>query len=170
LLIAVSLSSPAAGSGRCEVNYVTHGTMHEVPGPPGPGCLEFVDDTGVRFEIVNPRGSWKEGMTGTIYAETQTEGACGLGLPVRVCNFDADFSRNVVGALEIRQFVECPGYVIVTGNLRQYLILNCEDFGPALCDPANVGRRLKAEVFVDTGVSICLGMERSTVIDYDFLP
>lgn len=151
----------------CVVNLITHGTIRDLSGSQG-ACWQLVDDGGVPYEILNPKGSWRDGMTGTLYGAMQGQGICGAGTPVQVCNFDADYSRNVVGTLALIQFVECPGYVIEAQN-QQYLIRNCQDFGTDLCAIGNIGRRIKAEVFVDTGVSICLGMARSIVVDYDFL-
>jgi hypothetical protein len=58
----------------------------------------------------------------------------------------------------------------VETDLATFLIRNCEDFGDDVCVPGNLGRSIRAEVFVDTGVSECLGLERSTLLDYAFLP
>lgn len=171
LFILCLIAFPAASYHfhSCEyLNYITHGTFYKV----GDDCWQFIDDLGDSFEIVN-KGSWKDGKTGTIYAMTVDEGNCGLGLPLQICDWDADYSKNVVGTLVFLNFIECPGYYIRTAGetyKQDYYITNCEDFDNDLCKPSNLGRKIKAEVLVDTGVTICLGKKVSTVIDYDFLP
>jgi len=151
----------------CEsLNYITHGAFHDTG-----ECMEFVDDTGVTFEIVN-RGSWKDGMVGTIYAEVVDPGECGLDYTVQICDWDADYSRNVVGTVVFLNFIECPGYYVrqagQTTNL-DYFIRNCEDF-PGLCRPDNIGRKVRTELLVHTWVTNCIGKNVSDLIDYDFLP
>jgi len=168
--IVLALATLPAAAGHfhsCEsLNYITHGTFHELD-----GCVQFVDDTGVSFEIAN-RGSWKDGMSGTIYAEIVAPGSCGQELTAQVCDWDADYSRNVVGTLVFLNFIECPGYYIrqagQTVNL-DYYIRNHDDF-PELFVQDNVGRKLKAEVVVNTSVTNCLGKNVSHLVDYDFLP
>ena len=165
LLLAVVAASPAAAD-PCLLNLVTHGTFRHVATPSGT-CVQFVDDLGARYEVLQPRGSWKDGMAGTLYGNFQSAGTCSQETPIEICSFDADYSRNVVGTLVFLNFIECPGYAI-RGN-EDYKVLNCEDFGTELCDSANLGRRVKAEVLVDTGVSNCLGLLRSTVVDFELL-
>ncbi len=169
IFILCLIAYPAAGwhFHSCEsLNYITHGTFHEVE------CgMQFVDDTGVTFEIVN-RGSWKDGMVGTIYAEIVEPGACGYDYTVQICDWDADYSRNVVGTLVFLNFIECPGYYIRQSGLTtewDYFIRNHDDF-PELCVPENLGKKLKAELLVHTWVTNCIGKNVSDLIDYDFLP
>lgn len=152
----------------CRIDFLSHGTFRVVQAAGGE-CLQFVDDLGVSWEVTNPRGSWKDGMTGTIEAEFLSSGVCtaAIGDPLRACAFTADFSRNVVGKLVFRQFVECPGYRIAT-RTEDYRIVNCDDFGTELCAPENLGRRLQAQIFVDTGVTICID-STTTVVDFRFL-
>jgi hypothetical protein len=168
ILFVLVFASVPAGADRCVINYVSHGTFHVIPSPGG-DCLQFVDDLGVTYEVTNPRGSWRDGMTGTVLAEWVTDGICSqdIGDPIRICTFTADFSRNIVGTLLFVDFVECPGYRIRTQN-EDYRIVNCEDFGSDLCTASNLGRKIQAQVFVDTGISICID-STTTVIDFRFL-
>lgn len=167
VLCLVALPAAAGHFHSCEsLNYITHGTFHQVG-----DCMQFVDDTGVTFEIVN-RGSWKDGMVGTIYAEVVDPGSCGFDLTVQICDWDADYSRNVVGTLVFLNFIECPGYYIrQAGQTTQldYFIRNHEDF-PELFVPENIGKKVKAEVLVHTWVTNCIGKNVSELIDYDFVP
>jgi hypothetical protein len=163
LLILAAALPAAALPGNCPLNFISHGTFRD-----SGGCLLFEDDLGNLYEVVNPRGVWQDGMTGTVYGHFAEENACSSETPIGICLFDADYTRTVTGTLEFVNFVECPGFVIAVGETN-YLILNCEDFDNHLCNSGNLGRRIRAEVFVDTGVSICLGMNRSTVLEYWFL-
>jgi len=168
--VVLCLASTPAGAWHfhsCEsLNYITHGTFHQTD-----ACMQFVDDTGVTFEIVN-RGSWKDGMVGTIYAETTDPGGCGTDYTIQICTWDADFSRNVVGKLVFLNFIECPGYYIrqagETTNF-DYFIRNHEDF-PELFVQENLGKRVRTELLVHTWVSNCIGKNVSDMIDYDLLP
>ena len=161
-LALVGFAALPTGADNCELQFISHGTFRQTD-----GCLLFEDDLGNFHEVVNPRGAWRDGMTGTIYSERAAP-ECSQHEALRACRFEADFTRTVTGTLIIRNFIECPGYTIRTAN-QNYLILNCEDFGDALCNTDNVGRRIQAQVFVDTAVSICLGQARSTVLEYRFL-
>ncbi len=161
-LALVGLAAPPAAADTCELQFISHGTFRQTD-----GCLLFEDDLGNFHEVVNPRGAWRDGMTGTIYSERAAP-RCSSNDALRACRFEADFTRRVNGTLIIRNFIECPGYTIRAAN-QNYLILNCEDFGDALCNATNVGRHIQAQVFVDTGVSICLGQARSTVLEFKFL-
>ncbi len=153
--------SPAAAD-PCPLNFIAHGTFRDMG-----ACLLFEDDLGNFFEVVNRAGAWQDGMTGTAYAAFADENVCSSEQPLEMCFFDADYTHFVFGTLVFRNFVECPGYTIETGG-TEYLILNCDDFGKDLCRKANLGLRVQAEVFVDTGVSICLGTNRSVVLSYVF--
>jgi hypothetical protein len=169
VLLALFLTSGVPLQGApCRIDFVSHGTFHVVSTPDG-DCLQFVDDLGNAWEVTNPRSSWKDGMSGTIQAEFVSERKCSqdIGSPLRVCTFTADFSRNVVGTFIFRQFVECPGYRIRT-QTEDYFITNCEDFGEELCTMANVGRRIQAQVLVNTSPSICID-SLTTVVDFRFL-
>src|SRR5262249_35677428 len=125
----------------------------------------------VPFGIVN-RGSWRDGMTGTVYAMTVEGPACQAEQALQVCDWDADYSRNVPGTLVFLNFIECPGYYIRqaggTDN-ADYFIRNHEDF-PELFVPENLGKKVRAEILVDTGVTNCIGKNVSVLIDYDLLP
>jgi hypothetical protein len=174
-LIALLLIPAPASAGHfhgCEsLNYIAHGTFHRVG-----DCLQFAPDPSLElpqpppFGIVN-QGSWKDGMVGTVYAMTVDPGACGAEQAIQICDWDADYSRNVVGTLVFLNFIECPGYYIrqagQTAN-ADYFIRNHDDF-PELVVPENVGKRIKAEVLVHTWVTNCLGKNVSDLIDYDFL-
>jgi len=147
----------------CSLNLITHGTFH-VDGT----CLTFVDDVRAEYEIADfPIYDGIDGLTGTIYAEFVGDGTCTTSPAVRICNLARDYTRQVKGTLVFVNLVECPGYVVRT-EFADFLIENCDDFGSDLCVPENLGRSLRATVFVDTGVSICLGLERSTLLDYSF--
>ena len=164
VVAVVALSFVPAEAQQCSLQFISHGTFREVD-----GCRLFEDDLGTLWEVVKPRGSWKDGTKGTIYAEWAETGACS-GLPaLKACRFEADYTRKVSGTLVFRTLIECPGY-IVDGANQDYLILNCEDFGDELCAPENLGRHVQTEVYVDTGLSICLGLARSTVFDFRFAP
>lgn len=174
-LAALLLMSTPAGAGHfhsCEsLNYIAHGTFRE-----SGDCLQFLPDPSL--EVPNPapfgvlnRGSWKDGMVGTVYAETSPTGACAAQQALQICDWDADYSRNVVGTLLVLNFIECPGYYIrVAGQTANadYFIRNHDDF-PELFVPENVGRKIKAEIFVHTWVTNCIGKNVSELIDYDFL-
>jgi len=147
----------------CVLNFISHGTFRD-----DGGCLLFEDDLGNLYEVLNPRGVWRDGVTGTLYGHFAEQNVCSAETPVGICTFDADYTKTVTGTLEFRNFVECPGFVIATGN-ADYLIRNCEDFEPHLCNSGKLGHRIRARVAVDTGVSICLGMNRSIVLEYWFL-
>ena len=155
-----------AHADQCLINFVSHGEFKRISTPDGE-CLQFVDDLGTTWDITNPRGSWKDGLTGTIQAEFVSGTTCSGHSGLRVCSFTADFSRNVVGTLIFRNFVECPGYRIRT-EIEDYFITNCEDFDGELCSMDNVGRRTQAQIFVNTSPSICID-SLTTVIDFRFL-
>jgi hypothetical protein len=150
----------------CLINFVSHGEFRRVASPQGE-CLQFVDDLGTVWDVTNPRGSWTDGMTGTILAELVSGPTCSQQPGLRICTFTADFSRSVVGTLIFRDFVECPGYRIHTEN-EDYFITNCEDFGAELCTMNNVGRRTQAQILVNTSPSICID-SLTTVIEFRFL-
>jgi hypothetical protein len=150
----------------CLINFVSHGEFERISTPDGE-CLRFVDDLGTTWDVTNPRGAWKDGMTGTILAEFVSGSTCSQQSGLRICTFTGDFSRNVVGTLIFRNFVECPGYRIRTVN-EDYYITNCTDFDGELCTMDNVGRRTQAQVFVNTSPSICID-SLTTVIDFRFL-
>jgi len=169
ILFLVASPAPAWHFHGCEsLDWITHGTFHQ-----NGDCMQFVadDENGTTFEIVN-KGSWKDGMIGTIYADIVEPGTCGYQYTARICDWDADYSSNVVGTLVFLNFIECPGYYIrKSGQTTEwdYFIRNHEDF-PELCTPENVGKKLKAELLVHTWVTNCIGKNVSELIDYDFLP
>lgn len=164
VLLLCGVALPGAGlPGNCQLNYISHGTFRD-----SGDCLLFEDDLGNFFEVIDPRGVWTDGMKGTVYGHFAAENVCSDETPIGICLFDADYTRTVTGRLEFIEFVECPGFIVAVGETK-YLIRNCEDFDPHLCNKGFLGRRIRAEVLVDTGVSICLGMNRSTVLSYQFL-
>jgi len=163
-LAIMTLVAPVVLADPCQLNFISHGTFRDAG-----GCTLFEDDLGNLYEVRQPRGSFRDGRTGTIYAQWETESVCSSHPALRVCTWIADYQRRVNGTLVFRQFIECPGYIIDTPN-QDYRIQNCQDFGTDLCDPANLGRSVQADVFVDTGVSICLGLARSDVLAFRFLP
>ena len=153
---------------QCVIDFVSHGAFNVVSTAEGT-CLQFVDDLGTPWEITNPRGSWKDGLSGTVIADSAVASECSqdIGAPLRVCQFDADESRTIVGIFDVNQFVSCPGFVIRTQN-TVFRIVNCDEIGPELCDVANVGKRVKAGVFVDASVTNCID-PGATVLDFRFL-
>jgi len=167
VVIAMCLAAVVpAQADPCLINFVSHGEFKRVPMPQGE-CLQFVDDLGTVWDVTNPRGSWTDGMAGTILAEFVPGPTCSQHPGLRICTFTADFSRNVVGTLVFRNFVECPGYRIHTEN-EDYLITNCADFDTELCSMDNLGRRTQAQILVNTSPSICID-SLTTVIDFRFL-
>lgn len=156
----------------CEsLNYVAHGTFRQVG-----DCLQFLPDPSLEipepepFGILN-RGSWKDGMVGTVYAEALTAAACEAEQAMQICDWDADYSRNVVGTLVFLNFIECPGYYLRAAGQTtnaDYFIRNHEDF-PELFVPENLGKKVKAELLVRTWITNCLGKNVSEMIDYDLL-
>ena len=171
-LAAVSTVAAFHFHGCESLNYVAHGTFSA-----SGDCLLFTPEPSLEIPDPEPfgivdNGSWRAGMTGTVYAQTADGPVCGANQALQICDWDADFSRNVVGTLVIINFIECPGYYIRqggAGNVTDYFIVNNEDF-PELFVPENVGKRIRAEVLVDTGVTNCIGKAVSTLIDYDFAP
>ena len=172
VLISISLPASAGPWHGCEtLDYIAHGTFEQVG-----DCIQFTPDPSLEipdpspFGIVN-NGSWDDGMVGTVYAMTVTPGTCGAEQALQICDWDADYSRNVVGTLVFLNFIECPGYYIRQAGQTtnaDYFIRNHEDF-PELTVPENLGRRVKAEMLVHTWVTNCLGKNVSDLIDYDFL-
>jgi hypothetical protein len=159
-----SAAAAASPEEACALELITHGTFHVQSDT----CLTLVDDLATVYEIVDfPVYDDIDGLTGTIYADFVGEGTCTTAPAVRICNLARDYTRRVRGELVFLNNIECPGYVVRT-SLADFLIRNCEDFGDDVCVPENLGRHLRATVFVDTGVSICLGLERSTLLDYAF--
>jgi hypothetical protein len=154
------------------LNYIAHGTFQQVG-----DCMQFTPDPSLEipkplpFEIVN-QGSWKDGMVGTVYAMTTDPLACGAAQALQICDWDADYSRNVVGTLVFLNSIECPGYYIRQAGVttkEDYFIRNHEDF-PELFVPENLEKKIKAEVYVYTWITNCLGKNVSHMIDYDLLP
>jgi hypothetical protein len=176
LLVAAATLAPvpalAQFHGCKTLNYIAHGIFHDVG-----GCMQFTPDPTLEipdpapFGVVN-RGSWRDGMTGTVYAMSLSEGACAADQSLQVCDWDADYSRNIIGTLVFLNFIECPGYYIrqsgPTAN-ADYYIRNTEDF-PELFVPENLGKKVRGEVVVDTGVTICIAKIVSHLVDYDVLP
>ncbi len=167
-LAAGALLSATAGSGNalaCNLNLITHGAVvvHREAGP----CVELLDDVGRTYEILNPGGGFPLGKTGTIYAEiVGGGGACDEGIPVMVCYWQPDYRVRVTGLVITKNFIECPGYYIhLDGGDLDYFVSNCEDV-PGLCEPGTIGRRVEVELFVDTGVSVCLGTFVSDVLSW----
>jgi hypothetical protein len=161
------LAAPAHAD-KCVINFVSHGTFHKVTTPAG-DCLQFVDDLGTTWDVTNPHGSWKDGVSGTIQAEFVSQPRCSenIGQPLSICSFTADFSGNIVGTLVFVNFVECPGFRIRT-QTEDFFITNCEDFGDELCSMDNVGRHVQAQILVNSSPSICID-SLTTVIDFRFL-
>lgn len=174
LIVALAAVSPSLAFHfhSCEaLTYVAHGKITQVG-----DCLQFTADPSIEipdpqpFGIVN-NGSWKDGMLGTIYAMTVDGPSCGASQAVQICDWDADYSRNVVGTLVFLNFIECPGYYIrQAGNTdnADYFIRNHDDF-PELLVPENLGKKVRAEVVVDTGITNCIGKLVSHLVDYDLL-
>lgn len=165
--ILIGLGIGAAHADSCMLQLGTRGTFHELASERG-RCLTFTDVLGNTYEVVNPKGAYRDGLSGVAFAQFETENACTTDPPIRICTFDGDYTRRISGTLVFRNFIECPGYVINASGL-DYRIYNCEDFGQELCDPSNLGRRIKAQVFVEENISICLGQAKSFVLDYGFL-
>ena len=167
---AVALAAVSAAPARadaCRLELGTRGTFHEVSAGAA-RCLTFVDVLGNTYEVVNPKGAYRDGLSGVVFAQWEPSGTCTEATPIRVCSFDGDFTRRVTAELVFRNFIECPGFVLAT-TTQDYRIYNCEDFGTELCDLANLGRRVHAQLTVEEGISICLGQAKSFVIDWRFL-
>jgi len=166
LVAAAALLSSPARSGACQLQLGTRGTFREAASASG-RCLTFVDVLGNVYEVTNPRGAYRDGLSGVAWAQYETAGVCTDHDPIRICMFDGDFTKRITGDLVFRNFIECPGYVIAASGL-DYRIYNCDDYGVELCDPANLGRRIHAQVWVEETISICLGQAKSFVLDYRF--
>ncbi len=151
----------------CTLQLGTRGTFREISPPPN-RCLSFVDVLGNRYEVANPKGAYRDGLSGVAWAELAGSGSCTGDPAIRICLFEGDRTKRVSGTLEFRQLIECPGYVIA-GSTIDYRIYNCEDFGTDLCAPGNVGRKIQAQVDTEADITICLGQLRSFVLDYRFV-
>jgi hypothetical protein len=167
--VLVSTATAGRSLAACNLNLITHGTV-VVRSETSP-CVEFRDDVGQVYEILNPGGGFPLGKTGTIYGEiTSGGGSCDEGLPVFVCVWQPDYHVRTTGRVIIKNFIECPGfYIHVDGGDLDYFVSNCEDV-PGLCEKAMVGERVQVELFVDTGVSVCLGAFVSDVLSWSPAP
>ena len=166
LLVSTGLAAPAVAA-PCSLQLGTRGTFHEIA--PNPArCLVFEDVLGNLYEIVNPKGAYRDGLSGVVFAEFAGDGACTTDPAIRICLLEADGAKRVNGTLVLRNFIECPGYMIEAAG-QDYRIYNCEDFGTDLCDPANLGRKVQAELHTEAQISICLGQIKSFVLDYRFV-
>jgi hypothetical protein len=174
ILVLLAVAPTPSSGDPCTINFVSHGVFQSVVTEEG-NCLKFVDDLGVSWEVTNPRGAWNEGLTGTIFAEilSADSGDCSqdVGEPLKICIFDSDVTRNIVGALDFLTPFEtnCPGwYLRVNGPPTLYRVVNCEDFGTELCDATNEGRRVQVTAFVDNGITNCIS-PAATVFEFRFL-
>ncbi len=160
------VASPASAA-PCSFQLGTRGTFHELASSPD-RCLVFEDVLGNFYEISNPKGAYRDGLSGVVWAEFAGDGACTADPAIRVCLLEADGAKRVNGTLVFRTLIECPGYMIEAAG-QDYRIYNCEDFGTDLCDPANLGRKVQAELHTEAQISICLGQIKSFVLDYRFV-
>lgn len=165
-LALASLCAFPAAADTCRLDLGTRGTFHEVSGSPN-RCLRFVDVLGNAYEVTNPKGSWLDGTSGVVFAQLETQNQCTADPPIRICTFEGDYAKHVSGTLILLNFVECPGYVIRTSS-QDYRIDNCEAFGAELCNSANLGKKIQADVFVTAEISICLSLAKTTVLDFRF--
>lgn len=165
--LVLCLGIGPAMAAPCSLQLGTRGTFHEVSGAPG-RCLSFVDVLGNVYEVANPKGAYRDGMSGVVWAEWAGDGTCTGDPAIRICLFEADGAKRVNGTLVFRNFIECPGYMIEAGG-QDYRIYNCEDFGTDLCDPANLGRKIQAELYTEIDISVCIGQVKSFVLDYRFV-
>ena len=67
------------------------------------------------------------------------------------------------------QSISVPFVMDTLANGLTYYIRNNEDF-PELFVPENLGKKVRVEVVVDTGVTTCLAKKVSHLVDYDILP
>lgn len=168
LAIAVlSFVAAPAAAAPCSLQLGTRGTFHELSSNPA-RCLVFEDVLGSLYEVANPKGAYRDGLSGVVWAEFAGDGTCTESPAIRVCLLEADGAKRVNGTLVFRNFIECPGYMMEAAG-QDYRIYNCEDFGTDLCDPANVGRKVQAELHTEAQISICLGQIKSFVLDYRFV-
>lgn len=151
----------------CSLELGTRGTFHEVAGAPD-RCLIFEDVLGNTYEVANPKGAYRDGLSGVAWAEFAGEGTCTPEPSIRICLFEADGAKRVNGILLFRNFIECPGYVVEAAG-QDYRIYNCDDYGADLCDPSNLGRRVQAQLHTEAEISICIGQIKSFVLDYRFV-
>jgi hypothetical protein len=172
--VLLALAAVPVSADPCVINFASHGTFRVVSTPEG-SCLQFVDALGAPWDVANPRGAWTDGLSGTILAEflAPGTGSCPqLGLdPLRICTFDSDVTRNIVGRLDFLTPAEtnCPGwYIRVNGPPTLYRLINCADFGTDLCDFPNEGRHVQATAFVDNGITNCISPATS-VFSFKFL-
>jgi hypothetical protein len=161
-----SVAAPAAAE-PCSLQLGTRGTFHELT--PNPArCLAFEDVFGNLYEVSNPKGAYRDGLHGVVWAEFAGDGTCTESRAIRVCVLEADGAKRVSGTLVFRNFIECPGYMIDAAG-QDHRIYNCGDFGTELCDPANLGRKVQAELHTEAQISVCLGQIKSFVLDYRFV-
>ncbi len=165
-LLASILAGPAVAE-PCSLQLGTRGTFHEVSGAPA-RCVIFEDVLGNVYEVANPKGAYRDGLSGVAWAEFAGQGNCTANPAIRICLFEADGVKRVNGTLVFRNFIECPGYMIEAAG-QDYRIYNCADFGTELCDPANLGRRVQAELHTEIEISICIGQIKSFVLEYRFV-
>ena len=149
LVLSIVAATPSSGD-PCTINFVSHGVFRVVVTPEG-DCLKFVDALGVSWEITNPRGAWTDGVTGTIFAEflAPGTGTCtqAVGDPLRICSFDSDVTRNIVGTLDFLTPFEtnCPGFSVLD-ELRQAVRIPTPLGGSRTVNLPSIpgGRRLSA--------------------------
>ena len=166
VLLGLVWAAPAAAA-PCSIQLGTRGTFHEVSSTPQ-RCVTFVDVLGNAYEVSQPKGAYRDGLSGVVWAEFVGDGTCTADPAIRICMFETDETKHVNGTLVFRNFIECPGYMINAAG-QDYRIYNCDDFGTDLCDPANLGRKVQAELFTEAQISICIGQIKSFVLDYRFV-
>ena len=164
LAAVAAIAVTSASAAPCTLQLGTRGTFREVAPPPN-RCLVFEDVLGNLYEVANAKGAYRDGLSGVAWAEFAGDGTCTPNPSIRLCMFEGDTTKQVSGTLEFRNFIECPGYVIA-GSAIDYRIYNCDDFGAELCAPANLGRKIHAQVDIEQNISICLGQAKSFVLDY----
>lgn len=167
VVLLALVPAAAAIAAPCSIQLGTRGTFHEVASAPS-RCVTFVDVLGNAYEVAQPKGAYRDGLSGVAWAEFAGDGTCTADPAIRICLFEGDGTKHVNGTLVFRNFIECPGYMINAGG-QDYRIYNCEDFGSDLCDPANLGRKAQAELHTEAQISICLGQIKSFVVNYRFV-
>lgn len=163
VVVAATLPTP---SGACVIALGTRGAFAEVESS-GARCLTFVDAMGNTYEILSPSPVWKPGMKGLIFAEHAGSGRCTSYPALRICSFQGEAVRTVAGTLAWRDSGDCSGFVIASaeGDIE---LVNCADFGAALCDERRLGRPVRADVYVQGPADACPERRRATVLAYEF--
>lgn len=164
IVAALALFLPTP-SDACVIQIGARGAFVEVG--EGARCLTFVDAMGNTYEILEPSAVWKAGMKGLVFAQHAGSGRCTTYPALRICTFQAESARTFEGTLARRDDAGCAGFVVEAAT-EAVRIVNCEDFGAALCDPKRVGRLVRIEASAAGPAGGCAGGPRVVVLSYEF--